>query len=828
MQRTEYTPQAAQMVHTEPRSPYHRQLAMMVAADPALRALPRLRSINLRCLRDDGHPVDLFSLLIGGRVLLRGEPGSGRRLLLLQALVRWLDQPLRGTPAPLPVDLRLLDDGEASPYALLAALVASLDPSHPAVNMFQVRWRLLLSGLEDLPPHRRTIWRGALLNGLLPRSIELGLILVPADEPAWLGFTAIRAPRPSAQLIADWATHLAPQVETEQLYQALNACQAQSLLDTAMVAWLCQRGTPPTERALLTAILPQLGALLSAPAMPIGTGLFWFYQQISMTAEQPTSPSTLPLVPLLDDACMLPAARADDEQRARALIRHEAWVVPTNFEAIQASLATAADDAERTEALINALGYLRDQRAVALLAPLLGKGALERLRQACPAPLLRSATNQVLADPECPPALQRNLRAAAARCVTPADLPTTPHEFLVIMADRHRAAAARALAQIGGHDAIEALVIALTTDETGRAVPILADALAQLCQHEPTDLAQALYASTTPMHVRWLLAERMAALPSALDLSMAALQHPRLDGMTRGALAEQIGAHLSDLSALLALVHDPSEDRHVRISAVRGIGHSQIPGAQSLLFGIACDPTQADLLRREAVAQLRQPLSAETRIILRSMLRSEVDAPDLLVGILQILGALRDHSALTLISMRSHDSRPQVARAAREALANLGELPDPPELASEAPPAQLQALDLLIRSGVSRERLAALLSERHRPLAFRMRALDAAGAAAPLTDLLYDPQEPSELRARAIQLLCLQPHGLVAAHAQASLALVALREHDPIGVRMLAVDLLSGQHAIPTLLRLCDDPMQHASLREQAIQRLAVLIGHEP
>src|SRR5262249_1390831 len=126
---------------------------------------------------------------------------------------------------------------------------------------------------------------------------------------------------------------------------------------------------------------------------------------------------------------------------------------------------------------LRALGRLDAPEMSEPISHLLGDEALHLLRHAIAPDLLDRPLDAILDDAALPEPITIRLTAALHASPTAEARPTSLAEFLSSEADLLRAAAARALAEIGGNTARAALLAALLDDSTGGAT---ADVVAAL------------------------------------------------------------------------------------------------------------------------------------------------------------------------------------------------------------------------------------------------------------------------------------------------------------------------------------------------------------
>src|SRR5215213_8806576 len=99
-------------LHQNDLQAYRRKLAQDIRQQFLFRLLPALIDLPLEIIAPDGSQYSLSAALHAGRhISLSGASGSGRRLALLQAALRWAEGSLADTSPPVLIDLPRLDDG---------------------------------------------------------------------------------------------------------------------------------------------------------------------------------------------------------------------------------------------------------------------------------------------------------------------------------------------------------------------------------------------------------------------------------------------------------------------------------------------------------------------------------------------------------------------------------------------------------------------------------------------------------------------------------------------------------------------------------------------
>jgi HEAT repeat protein len=502
--------------------------------------------------------------------------------------------------------------------------------------------------------------------------------------------------------------------------------------------------------------------------------------------------------------------------RTPALIRALLRAIRQAIDGVDLPLATAA---------VGALGRIGAREVFPTLRVLLEPDVLDRFLRALPARSAQAPAAECLENPQLPTALRALLATALARGLTPADRPTTLHEFMVAEVDRLRASTAQALGALGGQEAAAALRAALCQPAC-EATAAAAAALAAIAG--PAALCELLGGPQAPQAVRWQIVQHLARAAEGEGVMRATLGDDQIDTFTRGALVEALGRRgaSSSLLALSALARDPDGDPHVQAQAVAALGMLNEPAAEVVLLRIFADPAFGEELRGQAAAALPHALSDEGRQALRDTLRTERVPGPIVAGALNALGRARDREALALALRYCLDERPAVVRAAIGALADIGEetvtpvlartaqspgadqmvrvqaigallrlsgheyrLMLQPYLAHRSPLIQLRALDELSAAGAPVSELAALLADTSRSLPLRLRALEriaAAPAALAMLTALLTSDDELQLRCRAAMALGAQG----ATEAAATIAAVAEAEETDDALRFRCIEAL--------------------------------------
>jgi HEAT repeat protein len=225
-----------------------------------LRLLPALRDVPLPLVDPSGTPTTLGATLQRTAfVTLSGQLGSGRGLALWQQAQRWGEA--ESGPLPAPLALPLIDDDITPPEGLIAlhlersrSSISRIPFSDPASDLSP--WGVLVEGWEELPPPRREVWRSLLQQAPQRWPDQPLVVALPADEPAWPGFTALRLQPPDTATVARWLDLLAPSARREALLAALAPSGPLGLVserpfELALLLWVAGSGRMPAQRAQL-------------------------------------------------------------------------------------------------------------------------------------------------------------------------------------------------------------------------------------------------------------------------------------------------------------------------------------------------------------------------------------------------------------------------------------------------------------------------------------------------------------------------------------------------------------------------------------------------
>ena len=531
------------------------------------------------------------------------------------------------------------------------------------------------------------------------------------------------------------------------------------------------------------------------------------------------------------------------------------------------SLLHRADaDSALTSAVIAALARLGADDAVPTLGELVGAGARDRLLRAAPAHLHDEASANALANYQLPPPLALRLASALESAASDAERPTTLREFLNDQADMLRRAAAAALAAIGSNAAQAALMAALLDDAAGSASEAVVQALAQTGGTSSAEALSHLLASAeaSPM-IRWLAVQALGTHADGQAMLQRGLENNAIDSFIRGAIAEALGQRgaITALPLLRHLAEDTAGDRHLRAQAIIGLGLLDEPATEVVLIRLLSDTNEDQALRSLAAIHLPTQLSTEGRRLLRELLRNERQTEPITIGVVRILGHMRDHEALPLLLRFAQDERGEVARAGLVALGALGDSSIAPVLVRVAQnpaaeratrlqaigtlltiggdsyrpllrayleggplPTRLQALDHLLTSSTDPDDLTALLANGDLPLPMRLRVLEACAAqpatSAHLLALAAANHEQLELRVRAMRAL--------RGHCNAADAptMIELATTAPAALRIGCIEALGtlgGTTACTALSHLAEGSSQPIVVREAARHALRVAVA---
>jgi HEAT repeat protein len=409
---------------------------------------------------------------------------------------------------------------------------------------------------------------------------------------------------------------------------------------------------------------------------------------------------------------------------------------------------------------------------------------------------------------------------------------------------------------------------ALLDDATGGATADIITALADLEGEQSADALGYLLGTPNlnPM-THWLVARHLTTHPAGEAVMLRGLQHAAIDPFTRGALAEGLGQRhaISAVTPLRHLAENPQTDPHLRSQALLGLGLLDDPTTETILTRLIGDPGEDLTLRGLAAEYLPQQLSTEGRRFLRDLLRADRTPAPLVIGALRTLGRVRDREALSLLLRYCLGETTEIAQAAIDALADLGDGSVAPVLVrisqqhgadhalrlqavsallriggegylpllrvylhQGALPFRMLALEALLGSRATTADLLPILSTQSWPTAMRLRLIDyfaSDPAAAPaLIGLLDTPTDEPQLRILAAETL-----GRLR-YASAAPALIRQAQHHdtPPALRLACVASLHKLNAPDgwaALSQLASDPGQPDMLRERAQRALCEVVS---
>ena len=526
-------------------------------------------------------------------------------------------------------------------------------------------------------------------------------------------------------------------------------------------------------------------------------------------------------------------------------------------------LEQTAANIPATLAIIQALGQLRANVAIAPLSYLLGDGAFNRLRDAVGHADITQPASSFLEQDALPEALAQRLALMLAESTTGANRPTTLEEFIEREANQLRETAAQALSAIGGDSTRMALLNALSDSTTGQATASIIKALASI--DSPNQLETFSSILTTPdidASVRWLTIDCLREHPVGVSLMRRLLAQPELDPFTRGVLAKVLGerGESSILPLLRQIADDPHANLQLRLQAITGLGMLDETESEVVLLRLVSAHREPDQLRAMAAKQLPSKLGVDGRRFLRNMLQNEQPRVPITVGILQALGQAKDREALPALLRYSQDNQADLVQAALRALAAIGDASVAPilvrvvqntnldhatrlqavgaliELGGDsyqpliqtylyhAPlPLRMQALEHLIDTNRSQEEIRKLFIDRETPLMMRLRILET-HASMPngvqaLLSILDDEHEHVHLRYLIINTLAEYDSETISP----TLSTIAHRADTAIGLRLRCITLL-GTHGTTdtclTLSQLAENDHQSSLIRQTAIVAL--------
>ncbi|NJP05293.1 MAG: hypothetical protein HC837_06530, partial [Chloroflexaceae bacterium] len=220
---------------------YRRLLMQRIHHDPALQLLPELLTIPL--LPDAmANLIDLTSQHAPHRLMVRGDLGTGRSLLLHQLAWHWVQH---ASEPLLWLSLASTEARELSPHMLLSRAANALEQSLPLdgipAETGEQPWCLLIDDWALLPSQQRLLWR-SFLRSLPEIWPEARVVLaLPNGDEMWSGWQTIMLSAPDTERRNIWLRHLLPNHDLTPLLAALQptaplAVLGERLLDIALLA----------------------------------------------------------------------------------------------------------------------------------------------------------------------------------------------------------------------------------------------------------------------------------------------------------------------------------------------------------------------------------------------------------------------------------------------------------------------------------------------------------------------------------------------------------------------------------------------------------------
>lgn len=349
---------------------------------PNLPSLPLLSTTNT----DSGAVTDA---IYHSLVVVRGVPGSGRSLMLLQLAHEWLAG--RSAEPTLYLPLAYIDDPQRAPSTLLeeafkdAGLPSPLDrlpmesPTHP--------WLLLFDEWEELTAPRQAVWQSFILN--LPHlwsDVQI-VVAAPADCADWTGFQIIDLLPPDDAALRRWLGHLLPRHDLEPLLTALQpgtslATLRHRLGDIALLALTYPHNGLPISRGQLYSWTANL--LTTMPPYERSRWSFGIGQMAHLTYEIAhklvMAGSFMPPDDLSElvrtEVALLLTSMVSDPEPFYAELWHTRQHSPANLLLLAHCLCERPDAASEwllrvLEALLDYQNSLPHRRILSALAPLL-------------------------------------------------------------------------------------------------------------------------------------------------------------------------------------------------------------------------------------------------------------------------------------------------------------------------------------------------------------------------------------------------------------------------------------------------------------------------
>lgn len=236
---------------------YRGNIHERIRNEPVMQLLPALAELPLIVPETSG--LTIATLLVQHPlVALRGLPGSGRSLVMLQIARHWA---AGNRPMPLLyLPLARADRPDLPPSAVLAEAFEETGLPSPLKSSNGDRaapsWLLLLDEWEMLPEVRRAEWYQFILT--LPEMLTQAQIVLalPAEAEAPTGFHAVDMGTPDDGRLRQWLAHLLPKHDPAPILTALQpgaalAMLQQRLLEIALLALVYPVSGLPGSRAQL-------------------------------------------------------------------------------------------------------------------------------------------------------------------------------------------------------------------------------------------------------------------------------------------------------------------------------------------------------------------------------------------------------------------------------------------------------------------------------------------------------------------------------------------------------------------------------------------------
>lgn len=547
---------------------------------------------------------------------------------------------------------------------------------------------------------------------------------------------------------------------------------------------------------------------------------------------------------------------------------------PEIVEVFKAVLQHAPSDLILTLAVIQATQCMGAMASVPLLEPFLASDLADRLRAdwLTRAPHLDGVPFDAWSELKLPADMRQTLCTALAEGETEADRPGNLDELFILEANRIRRTVTTALAQIGRLAAPEErlalrgmLLTALHATPPNQEACHLLRCLAELSEDAGlSELDYLLNDPTLDPMLRWLAIEQLGAHPATVPLLVESLEREELDPFIASRVIQVLGQHSSPLAlpVLCHLAEQTQGSLHMRTQAIAALGPLLDPAAEATLFRLIANDTIPVILRVTATDALPATFDPSRRVRLRALLHRERIHPELLAGVIGVMGRIRDQESLAAMLRYIHDDDPTVALRALTALAAVGDANVVPIvvrvaqgsanlnvrlhavgtllklggpeylpllrnfLESSVLSLQLQALDYLLSQQPDAPELMTLLTSETTPMAVRMRVVEAiAQQSAVLRALLLDENANPHLRFHTARIL-----GQNATFdAIDALTCCARQVTSPLWVRYRCIDLLA-ENAVAShpfmaeariaLSQLAADPTQPIENRTWATSAL--------